>query len=107
MNEDDVLQTERSRLPRYPIEEILSAIEKKSLNIGSQDLVKIQKAIGVPFTRNKLDLARYYTIRLVMQGVDQQAIAEFLDVDLRTVANYVAQAKERVRLVLETRSILA
>ena len=92
--------------PQYPIEDIVSAIEKKSLNMGSQDLVKIQKTIGVPFPRNKLDLARYYTIRLVMQGIDQQTIADFLEVDLRTVANYVAQSKERIRLILETRSIL-
>ncbi|OGO31812.1 MAG: hypothetical protein A2Z29_08410 [Chloroflexi bacterium RBG_16_56_11] len=98
---------EITQRPRYPIEEIVAAIEKEKMKLGSQDLVRIQKAIGVPFSRNKLDLARYYTIRLVMQGIDQQAIAEFLDVDLRTVANYVAQAKERIRLVLETRSILA
>lgn len=93
--------------PRYPIEAIVSAIEKKTLNMGSQDLVKIQKNIGIPFPRNKLDLARYYTIRLVMQGTDQQTIADFLDVDLRTVANYVVQAKERIRLILETRSNVA
>ena len=92
--------------PRFPIEEIVTAIEKKTLNLGSQDMIKIQKSIGVPFPRNKLDLARYYTIRLIMQGIDQQAIADFLDVDLRTVANYVAQAKERIRIILETRSNL-
>jgi hypothetical protein len=92
--------------PRYPIEEIVSAIDNSKLGLGSQDLVKIQRVIGIPFPRNKLDLARYYTIRLVMQGVDQQTIAEFLDVDPRTVANYVAQAKNRIRLVLESQSVL-
>jgi len=91
--------------PRYPIEDIVNAIEKSNMNLGSQELVKIQRAIGIPFSRKRLDLARYYTIRLIMQGVDQHTIAEFLDVDLRTVANYIAQAKERIRLVLETRSL--
>lgn len=92
---------------RYSIEEIVSAIEKNSFDPCSQELQRIRKLIGVPFPRNKLDLARYYTIRLVMQGVDQATIAEFLEVDLRTVANYVAQAKERIRVVLETRAMLA
>jgi DNA-binding NarL/FixJ family response regulator len=89
---------------RYPIDEIVSAIEKHKLGLGSQELMKIKRVIGVPFRRNKLDLARYYTIRLIMQGIDQQTIADFLEVDLRTVANYVAQAKERIRMVLESRS---
>jgi hypothetical protein len=90
--------------PRFSIDGIIEAIEKSKTNQGNQDLAKIQKAIGIPFSRNKLDLARYYTIRLVMQGVDQQTIAEFLDVDIRTVPNYVNQAKERIRLILETKS---
>jgi DNA-binding NarL/FixJ family response regulator len=91
--------------PRYPIEDIVNAIEKENMKLGSQDLLKIRRTIGIPFSRKRLDLARYYTIRLIMQGVDQHTIAEFLDVDLRTVANYVAQAKDRIRLVLETRSL--
>jgi DNA-directed RNA polymerase specialized sigma24 family protein len=91
--------------PRYPIEEIISAIEKERLGLSSQDLLKIQKAVGVPFPRHQIDLARYYTIRLVMQGVDHQTIADFLDVDPRTVANYVAQAKERIRLTLDSKSM--
>ena len=91
--------------PRYPIEEIVSAVEKEVLGLGSQNLVKIQKAVGVPFPRNRIDLARYYAIRLVMEGIDHQMIADFLDVDLRTVANYVVQAKERIRLILETKSM--
>ena len=92
--------------PRYSIEEIVTAIEKEKLHLGSQELVKIQKAIGIRFPRNKIDLARYYTIRLAMEGIDQQTIAEFLDVDLRTVANYIAQAKERIWLALESKSTL-
>ena len=92
--------------PRYSIEEIVSAIEKEKLHLGSQDLVKIQRVIGIRFPRNKIDLARYYAIRLVMEGIDQQTIAEFLDVDLRTVANYIAQAKERIWLILESKSML-
>jgi hypothetical protein len=91
---------------RQPIETIISAIEKEKLNLGSQDLVRIQKMIGIRLPRNKIDLARYYSIRLVMEGIDQQTIAEFLDVDLRTVANYIAQAKERIWLILESKSVL-
>jgi hypothetical protein len=91
--------------PRYSIEEIVTAIEKGSFSPVGQEVQKIRKLIGVPFPRNKLDLARYYTIRLVMQGIDQPTIAEFLDVDLRTVANYVSQAKDRIRVVLETRAL--
>lgn len=90
--------------PLYSIEEIVSAIEKDKLALGNQDLEKIQRNIGIRFPRNKLDLARYYAIRLVMEGVDHQTIADFLNVDWRTVANYVAQAKERIRLILESRT---
>jgi hypothetical protein len=90
--------------PRQPIEEVVSAIEKQKLNLGSQELVRTQRLIGIRLPRNKIDLARYYAIRLVMEGIDQQTIAEFLDVDLRTVANYIAQAKERIWLILESKS---
>jgi len=92
---------------KYPIEDIVAAIEKEKLGLGSQNLVKIQKAVGIPFPRNKIDLARYYTIRLVIQGIDRQTISEFLDVDPRTVANYFSQAEVRVRLVLKSRLMLA
>jgi hypothetical protein len=92
--------------PRYSIEEIVSAIEKEKLHLGSQELVRIQKVVGIRFPRNKIDLARYYAIRLAMEGIDQQTIADFLDVDLRTVANYIAQAKERIQLILESKSML-
>jgi hypothetical protein len=89
--------------PKYPIEEIISAIEKDRLDLGSQDLAKIKRNIGIRLARNKIDLARYYSIRLIMEGVDRETIADFLEVDLRTVANYIAQAKERIRLSLESR----
>lgn len=89
--------------PKYPIEDIVAAIERDRLTPEKNEQVKIQKVIGVPFARNKLDLARYYSIRLVMQGINQQTIAEFLDVDLRTIANYVSQAKDRIKLILETK----
>jgi DNA-binding NarL/FixJ family response regulator len=92
-----------SQRPKFSIEDIIAAIERDRLNPENCEVEKIQKIIGVPFSRNKLDLARYYTIRLVMQGIDQQTIAEFLNVDLRTIANYVSQAKERIRIALETR----
>ena len=92
--------------PRFPIEEIINIIEKDKLHFGSQDLVKIQKTIGIRLPRNKIDLARYYSIRLVMEGIDQQTIADFLDVDLRTVANYIVQAKERIWLILESKSVM-
>jgi hypothetical protein len=92
--------------PTYPIDELVSAIDNSKIGLGSQELQRIQRVMGIPFPRNKLDLARYYAIRLVMQGIDQTTIAEFLDVDPRTVANYVAQAKERIRLVLESQSVL-
>ncbi|MGD0795123.1 MAG: hypothetical protein ABR958_06005 [Dehalococcoidales bacterium] len=91
--------------PRHPIEEIVTAIEKEKFHLGSQDLVRIQRMIGIRLPRNKIDLARYYTIRLVMEGIDQQTIAEFLDVDQRTVANYISQAKERILLILESKSM--
>ena len=88
---------------RYPIDEIVTAIENAKTPNGVQELQRTKSIIGVPFRRNKLDLARYYTIRLVMQGIDQATIADFLEVDLRTVANYFAQARERVKVILETR----
>jgi hypothetical protein len=91
--------------PRYPIEEIIAAIEKGTPGLRSQDLVKIQNDIGIPLHRSKIDLARYYAIRLVMEGIDHQRIADFLDVDMRTVANYILQAKERIRLTLESKSM--
>jgi DNA-binding NarL/FixJ family response regulator len=90
----------------YPINEIIGAIDNGQLGNGSQTLARIKREVGIPFSRNKVDLARYYAIRLAMQGTDHQIIAEFLEVDPRTVANYIAQAKERIRVVLESQSML-
>ena len=56
-----------------------------------------------PFARDRLDLARYYAIRLAMEGLGNEIIAGFLRVELRTLGNYVAEAKERIRLTLESR----
>jgi hypothetical protein len=95
-----------SQRPKYSINEIVTTIEKEKYHIGSQELLRIQKLVGVRLPRNKIDLARYYAIRLIMEGVDQQAIAEFLDVDLRTVANYISQAKERIWVILESKSMI-
>ena len=95
-----------TRRPRYSIEEIVLAIEKQKVGLGCQDLVRVQKIIGIRLPRNKIDLARYYSIRLVMEGIDQLTIAEFLDVDLRTVANYIFQAKERIMLTLDSKSMV-
>ena len=91
--------------PLNSIEEIVSAIENEKLDLSSQELAKIQKNIDIPFQRNKIDLARYYAISLVMQGIDHQTIADFLNVDLRTVANYIAKAKESIWLILNSRSM--
>src|SRR3972149_1268978 len=33
--------------PRYPVEEIVTAIEKEKMKQGNQELVRIQKIIGV------------------------------------------------------------
>jgi hypothetical protein len=92
--------------PRYPIQSIVDVIERNRISPGSHDLSKIKKSIGIPFPRNRLDLARYYAIRLIMEGIDQYTIAEFLEVDLRTIGNYISQAKERIRMILETDSII-
>lgn len=88
--------------PVYPIRNIVMALEKETREPESSDVVKIRKKLGIPFSRYRLDLARYYTVRLIMEGVDRQTIADFLDVDIRTVANYMSQAKEHIRLILES-----
>jgi len=93
--------TQRRRLP---IDDIMQAIQQHKLDFDHQDLAKIKKGLGVPFPRHMVDLARYYAIQLVIQGVSRQEIAEFLEVDVRTVANYIAQAKARIKLILETKS---
>jgi hypothetical protein len=92
--------------PLYPIEDILNAIENGRMGIASQALARVKREIGLPFSRTKVDLARYYTVRLAMQGVDHQSIADFLEVDPRTVANYLVQARDRIRIVLESQAML-
>jgi DNA-binding NarL/FixJ family response regulator len=85
---------------RHPVREIMAAIEEAESSSTTQSLTEIQAYLGVPFPRDKIDLARYYTIRLVVEGVKNETIAEFLKVDIRTVGNYIVQAKERIMLAL-------
>jgi DNA-binding NarL/FixJ family response regulator len=91
------------RRARVPIREIVKAIEEQRLNSENQQLAEVQRKLGIPFSRNRLDLARYYAVRLVMEGLSNETVAEFLQVDPRTLANYIAQSKERIRLMLESR----
>ncbi len=98
-----VVQRISRRTTRFPIRKILKAIEERRLGSDSQRLVEIQKRLGIPFSRNRIDLARYYAIRLVMEGLSNETIAEFLMVDPRTLANYIAQAKMRIVLILGSR----
>ena len=88
----------------YPIDEIAAFLQEGKARFKYAELAALRAKIGVPLPRH-IDLARYYAIRLVMKGVGREKIADLLDVDVRTVANYLAQAKERIRLVLRTRSI--
>ena len=92
--------------PVYSIEDIVNAIENGRMGIASQALERVKREIGLPFPRTKVDLARYYTIRLVMEGISHQAIADFLEVDPRTVANYLVQARDRIKVVLESQAML-
>ena len=92
--------------PVYPIEDIINAIENGRMGVASQALARVKREMGLPFPRTKVDLARYYTIRLAMEGVSHQSIADFLEVDPRTVANYLVQARERIRVVLESQAML-
>lgn len=85
------------------ISEIVAAIEAARLGLGNQHIVEIQERLGIPFPRDRIDLARYYAIRLVMEGLKNEIIADFLQVDLRTLGNYIAAAKEHIRLTLESR----
>jgi DNA-binding CsgD family transcriptional regulator len=88
---------------RYPIEEIASVLEMDNISFRDRYMENIQRSLGVPFSRDRLDLARYYAIRMLMEGVRNEIIAKFLMVDSRTVGNYIAQAKERIRFTLESR----
>ncbi len=91
------------RADHHAIRDIVDAIEEERLNSGNQRVAEIQKHLGIPFTRDKIDLARYYAIRLVMEGLSNEIVADFLQVEMRTFSNYVAEAKERIRLTLESR----
>ena len=64
------------RTAHFPIRKILKAIEEQRLGLDNQRVVEIQRCLGIPFSRDRIDLARYYAIRLVMEGVDQQTIAD-------------------------------
>ncbi len=94
-----------TRRNKYPIEQIVSAIENNRQDLGNENVMRIKKELGIPFPRDRIDLARYYTIRLVMEGISNKVIAEFLQVEPRTVANYISQAKKRIRLILEYSSV--
>ncbi len=98
-----VAQRISRRTVHFPIRKILKAIEERRLSSDNQRVVEIQRRLGIPFSRNRIDLARYYAIRLVMEGLSNETIAEFLMVDPRTLANYIAQAKMRIALILESR----
>ena len=88
----------------YPsIREIVEAIEREKLFADKQLVAEVSKRLVIPFSRDRRDLARYYGIRLRMEGLANSTIAEFLQVELRTLGNYIAEAKERIRLILESR----
>ncbi len=91
-----------SRPVRHPaVRKIVAAIEKQRLGQDGQFLAEMQKNLGIPFPRNKIDVARYYAIRLVMEGMKHEVVADFLEIDLRTLGNYLAEARHRIRLILE------
>jgi hypothetical protein len=87
--------------PTYPIEKIVDALESYFRGNDQSELIQIRNELAIPFSRDKIDLARFYSIRLSMEGVNRQQIAEFLQVEPRTVANYTKQAKERIKVLLE------
>lgn len=88
---------------KQPIAFIVSAVANGRNRPNTEEIERVKAMVGVPLGRNEVDLARYYTIRLVMEGVPIEAIAGFLEVEPRTVANYISQAKEHIALVLESR----
>jgi hypothetical protein len=87
--------------PTYSINKIVDAIENYFNGNNHDDLIQIRDELTIPFSRDKIDLARFYAIRLSMEGVSIQQIAEFLQVEPRSVANYIKQAKERIKVLLE------
>ena len=91
------------RADHHTIRDIVEAIEEERLNSGNGRMAEIQKHLGIPFPRDKIDLARYYGIRLVMEGLSNEIVANFLQVEMRTLSNHIAEAKERIKLTLESR----
>ena len=87
--------------PKYSIKKIVDAIESYFQGNNQDNLIQIRDELAIPFSRDKIDLARFYAIRLLIEGVSIQQIAEFLQVEPRTVANYLKQAKERIKILLE------
>lgn len=85
------------------IHEILSALEEETLFSENRHINTIKRKLGIPFSRDRLDLARYYAIRLLMEGLSNGTIANFLEVEIRTLGNYISAAKRRIRLTLESR----
>ena len=92
-----------TRRKKHAIAQIIAALDDGTYDPDTEEACRVKEISGIPLPRNKIDLARYYAIRLVMQGVSNEAIATFLEVDPRTVGNYISQAKERIRLTLESR----
>ena len=87
--------------PTYSINKIVDALENYFRGNDAEKVLQISSELDIPFSRDKIDLARYYAMRLSMEGVNIQHIAEFLQVDPRTVANYIRQAKQRIKVLLE------
>lgn len=87
--------------PTYSIKDIVDAIESYFQGNNQGHLIQIRDELAIPFSRDKIDLARFYAIRLLIEGVSIQQIAEFLQVEPRSVANYLKQAKERIKTLLE------
>lgn len=87
----------------YPIEKIVSAMKNGLQTKVANEMPEIIYELNIPFSRSNIDLARYYSIRLVMEGMNIQNIAEFLQVEPRTVANYIKQAKQRIEISLINR----
>lgn len=85
---------------KYPINEIIRSIDDTINGIDEEKIKVVRKILGIPFSRDAIDLARYYTIRLVMEGIGNKKIAYFLCVEPRTVANYINQAQARIQIVL-------
>src|SRR4030042_4306041 len=87
--------------PTYSIKKIVDAIESYFHGNNQDEFIQIRDELAIPFSRYKIDLARFYAIRLLIEGVSIQQISEFMQVEPRTIANYIKQAKERIKSLLE------